>query len=146
MTGILYATKLTVEGRDGVFAGVNVKVPIPGAVPGVPSVGAGLNVQKGQDNQLVVKAPRNKHFKVGYQAMRLDYNPDGTPRRTVDLKYTGFRGDDDHLVQQHLQRMEEELFVLDEYGLVASIPLLTPSEAELNEVEALVEATKLQHV
>ncbi|KAG0608915.1 hypothetical protein M758_8G142800 [Ceratodon purpureus] len=146
VTGVLYATKLTVGGRDGVFAGVNVKVPMAGGVPGLPNLGAGLNAQKEQDNQLIVKAPRNKSFRVGYRAMRLDYNPDGTPRKTVGLKYAGFRGEDDDLAQKHLKRMEEELFVVDEDGLVAAIPLPTPSEAELNELEALVEATKLQHV
>ncbi|KAG0564869.1 hypothetical protein KC19_8G146500 [Ceratodon purpureus] len=112
-----------------------------GGVPGLPNLGAGLNAQKEQDNQLIVKAPRNKSFRVGYRAMRLDYNPDGTPRKTVGLKYAGFRGEDDDLAQKHLKRMEEELFVVDEDGLVAAIPLLTPSEVELNELEAPVEAT-----
>lgn len=37
--------------------------------------------------------------------------------------------------------MKEELFVVGEDGLVESIPLLTPSEAELDEIEA----TELQH-
>jgi hypothetical protein len=131
-----------VGGRDGVFAGVKVEAPMAVAVPGLPgTVGAGLNVQKLRDNQLVVKAVRRKNFRVGYRAIRLDYNPDGTPRKTVGKEYIGFRGGDDDLAQQHLKCMKEELFVVGEDGLVETIPLLTPSEAELDEIEA----TELQH-
>lgn len=139
----LYATKLSVAGRDGVFAEVSAEVPVGGVVPGVTAkVGAGFKLRKEKDNQLVVQGPRNQHFRVGYRAMRLDYNPDGTPRKSLELTYTGFRGEDDDLVKQHAKRMEDELFVVDEDRLVTSIPLLIPSEAELNQLEASLDVAK----
>lgn len=90
----------------------------PAVVVGVPGlgvdVGGDFSVRFINDSSIVLKAKRNKHFPVGYQTMRVEYNLDGTLQALRGATDTGLRGDDDE--SPHLVLMGDDIFEVDEDG------------------------------
>ena len=129
---VIYATKITVTGRNGVFASAKAQV-----VTGVPDVDSkvAVTVEKSSDNIMMVKAARNSHFIVGYRVMRLDYNVrDGKLVKTRVPEESHLRGHDDDDPQLRDLEKEDVFEVDDESGELVPIPILALSEKELNEL------------
>lgn len=135
MTEVLYATKFTVTGRRGLFGRVMAHATI--GTPGVGvDAGGDIGVKCINETTLELKAKRNKQFIVGYRTMRVEFNPDGKPVLMRKAEDGGLRGDDD----DYLAAMGEDIFEVDEYESKVLIPLITPTEQELNNPQAQVVA------
>jgi hypothetical protein len=138
VTEVLYATKFSVTGRKGLLHKVMAQVPGMG-VPGLSvEVGGDISVHCVDDSSVVLKAKRNNHFIVGYRTMRVEYNLDGSLHALRESQDTGLRGDDDDLQKTNLVSMEEDIFEIQEDGDKVPIPLLTPTEQELNDLRFLL--------
>lgn len=119
MTEVLYATKLTLTGRRGLFD--KVMAHATASAPGVGvDAGADFMIQVTGETRLQLKAKRNKHFIVGYKTMRVEYGPDGQPAKLRSAEEGGLRGDDD----DRLAEMVEDIFELDEDGIKVFVPLV----------------------
>lgn len=135
VTEVLYATKFTVTGRRGLFGRVMAHATI--GTPGVGvDAGGDIGVKCINETTLELKAKRNKQFIVGYRTMRVEFNPDGKPVLMRKAEDGGLRGDDD----DYLAAMGEDIFEVDEYESKVLIPLITPTEQELNNPQAQVVA------
>lgn len=137
MYSVLYATKLTVKGDAGLSTGVQVQVPA--GVTGIPAnLGAKLTVSSKRDNEFeITAAPGNKPFQVGFRLLKLEFNSEGTQLLHVQDNIRWFTtniGDNEDRHDFNLRKMEEELFDKDEDGDFEPIPLLTPSEEDLNKL------------
>ncbi|CAK9249581.1 unnamed protein product [Sphagnum jensenii] len=137
---VLYATKLTVQGDAGIFTGVQGKVPA--GVTGIPAnLGAKLTFSTKRENEFeITAAPGNKPFQVGYRLLKLEFNSEGTQLLHVQdnicyKRDTTNIGDNEDSHDFNLRKMEEELFHKDEDGDFEPIPLLTPSEEDLNKLK-----------
>jgi hypothetical protein len=132
---VLYATKLTVKGGAGLSTGVQAQVPA--GVTGIPAnLGAKLTVSGERDNEFeITAAPGNKPFQVGFRLLKLVFNSEGTRLLAVgdwSVFLASISPEDRH--DFNLRIMQEELFDKDEDGDFEPIPLLTPSEEDLNKL------------
>lgn len=129
---VIYANKITVTGRNGVFA--SAKAQVVTGVPGVdPKVA--VTVDKCSDSIMMVQAARNSHFIVGYRVLRLDYNIcDGKLVKTRVPEELHTRGHDDDDSQLRELEKEDIFEVDDESGELVPIPILALSEKEFNEL------------
>lgn len=143
VTDVLYAKKCTVEGSNGYSHKVMAKYTITG-VPGVGvDVGAEIGIHKIDESSVELRAKKNKQFIVGYRTMRVDYKPDGTLQALKAPGDTGVRaGDDDDPLQTILISMEEDIFEVAEDGDEVPIPLLTPTEQEVQALRSVVADSK----
>lgn len=139
VTEVLYAKKCTIRGSNGYSHEVMAKYSITG-VPGVSvDVGAEIGIHKIDESSVELRARKNKQLIVGYRTMRVDYNPDGSLQALKAPGDTGVRaGDDDDPHQTNLISMEEDIFEVDEDGDEVPIPLLTPTEQEVQALRSVV--------
>jgi hypothetical protein len=129
-----------VKGDAGLSTGVQVQVPA--GVTGIPAnLGAKLTVSSKRDNEFeITAAPGNKPFQVGFRLLKLEFNSEGTQLLQVQdnirlrKRATTIIGDNEDRHDFNLHKMEEELFDKDEDGDFEPIPLLTPSEEDLNKL------------
>lgn len=123
VTEVLYATKFTLTGRSGLVNRVNVQVS-------VGNLSEDLKVRRANDNVVELEAERDKHFIIGYRAMQVDYNSDGTVRAMSAPRGTRLDGHSPHLT--NAVSMKECISEVDEDGAEVSIPLQTSTKHELH--------------